>query len=516
MLDNGDRLNGVVREKTKFPDLIGPDGKVLRKAFARYFVSLTSRPDKEALVDPEHIVRDRKTFTKQMLRSFLKNSVNREAWTGAPWLVKAKYASDYRISTEIPSHLRYEHQVAQRKANLTLKKSDYDGTLLSFFAPQSRLPELKPKSHKGKGSQNEFLRSRQEQFIEYSRALTGNSTLTAEKNAPLNPNDPQYTQFINQHPGFPAIAVRGFPKPPPPPPIKYPIEDLEIPPGKELSARPKMNFLSDDVPLPGHPAEIRKTGVKMESVGPLLETWDTLNVYCEVYQLDSFTFDDYVQALQITSEEVQCELLVEIHCAILKKLVNHEKELNGQVQITLPAAAQDESDIGSSRDGSNAPSPSPEPETKPRTTRSSLAKAEAAEAKAAAVIDAKLHRASEVDQCVRGYGWRARLRKRDFANGRWIVIIVGLLNLFTANPHQRKICDEILTELSPPNMNPTEDTVISQYAKLDINTRVKIIQFLCMLSLETQAIRGYMEDCTSQMTQFRKEKVEWQRSRKAA
>ena len=64
-------------------------------------------------------------------------------------------------------------------------------------------------------------------------------------------------------------------------------------------------------------------------------------------------------------------------------------------------------------------------------------------------------------------------------------------------------------------MTATEATAIAQYAKLDINLRVKVIQFLCMLSLETQSIRGYMEDCTQQMTQHRKDKVEAQRNRKA-
>lgn len=64
-------------------------------------------------------------------------------------------------------------------------------------------------------------------------------------------------------------------------------------------------------------------------------------------------------------------------------------------------------------------------------------------------------------------------------------------------------------------MDPMEETAISQYAKADLNLRVKIIQFLCSLSLKTQAIRGYMEDCTLQMTQHRKDKIEAQRNRRA-
>ena len=517
ILDSGERLNGVIREKTKFPELRGSDGYLERKGFARYFVPLTNRPEDEALVDDEHVVRDRKTFTKQMLRSFLKNTVSREAWAGAPWTVKPKIANDYRISTDIPAHLRYEHQVAQRKAHLTMKKGDYDGTILNFFSPQGRYPEIKPKSHKSKNLQQDMAKSKRDQFFEYQRALAGNPGFSFGRNG-SSANDAQYP-FVGQNSSFTAIVAKGHPKPPPPPVIKYPIEDLEIPPSRSRLHRPGMKYLSQDSPSLNRPSNGASSGILMESVGPLLETWDTLNVYCEVFQLDSFTFDDYIEALRFTSEDVQCELVVEIHCAILKKLVNDENDKNGQVQIRLPIALQEESEEEESlQDSSTLPTPTPEPEAKPvgRTTRSSLAKTEAAEIKAVALTDAKQHRAAEIDQLVRSYDWRFRLRKRDFRNGRWVVIVVGLLNLLAANPRLKKTCDEVLSRLAPLEMDATEETAISQYATLDINLRVKILQILCMLSLETTAIRSYMEDCSYQMTDFRKEKIEQQRARKAA
>lgn len=503
---------GVIREKTKFPDQLNNDGSVARPAFARYFVRLVNRPEEEALTDALHLQRDRKVFTKQMLRSFIKNSVHRDPWTGAPWRVKETIANQYRIPTQVPRHLEYDFQIARRKQNLTLRKAEADGTAWNPFNSQgsARLPELKPKSHKGKGSNPDIDRAKYQQFIAYQRAL--NPGFVASRPFPSQ-HDPQYIQFVNQHPGFPPIAAKGVPRPVPPPPQKFPTEDLEVPPIRDTAPRPSTKFLSEDTPMANRPSEGAGSGILMASVGPLLETWDTLNVYCEVFVLDSFTFDDYVEALQFTSEDAQCELLVEIHCAVLKKLVNDEKDLNGQIQITLPITNQDETDNESTGQEST---PTPEPEIKPRTTRSSLAKSEAAGLKAAAAVDAKLHRAAEIDQCVKGYGWRFRLRKRDFANGKWVVIIVGLLNLFTANPRYRKTCDDILVKLAPLDMVATEETAISQYAKLDINLRVRIIQFLCSLSLETQAIRGYMEDCTQQMTQHRKEKIEAQRNRKAA
>ena len=496
-----------------------------RKAFARYFVTLFNRPScEEALVDDEHIIRDRKTFTKQRLRSYIKNTVTHEAWAGAPWTVKPKIAEEYRINTQIPYELTYEHQVAQRKANMSLKKGEYDGTLLNFYSPLNRLPELKPKGGR-KSNAHDAPHLKNVQFTEYQRALAGNPTFgrVTSQGRPI-----QFSQFPSDQPGFPVangfpvLAAKSPPRPAPPPPPKYPIEDLEIPPEPSKPSRPALKYLSNDIPVGSKPKETVKSNVTMPSVGLLLETWNTLNVYCEVFQLDSFTFTDYVEALQLTSKSLQCELLLEIHCAVLKKLVNDVNDKNGQVQVSLPAQPDSE-DEDSSQNNSKGPTPTPEPEKPPaRSTRSSLAKTEAAEMKEADKAsltssgDVKLHRAAEMDRSVHGYDWKARLRKRDFGEGRWIPILVGLLNQLSASPRLKKTCDEVLSKLAPLSEEPIPEIAIAQYLSLDINGRVQILQMLCTLSLETKAIRNYMEDCNNQMTEFRKERIEMQRTRKAA
>lgn len=502
ILDNGDRLNGLVREKTKFPELVKGDGSTERKAFARYFVCLTNRPSEEALVDEEHIIRDRKTFTKQRLRSFIKNTVTREAWTGAPWLVKSSIAHEYRINTEIPHHLRHDTQILQKKANMSLKRGENDRSAANLHSQQGRLPELKPKGNKSKNSNPEPTLSLQEQFSEYQRALAGNPGF-AKIPHPTKPTlSNQYAGESLVFPtinGFPPIAAKSQQKPPPPPPPpKYPIEDLEIPPSRDNNRRPNLKYLSQDTPTINQASEGAGNGILMESVGPLLETWDTLNVYCEVYQLDSFTFDDYIQALQFSSDEVPCELLVEIHCAVLKKLVNDVNDKNGQVQVSLPELANPDSEEDSTQDTGALPTPTPEPEIRhsARTTRSSHAKSEAAELRASQVakqspsVDLKIHNAAEIDQSTGNYDWKARLRKRDFGEGRWIVIVTGLLNQLSGHPRLRKSCDEILAHLAPLNQEAVPKTAISQYVSLDINLRVKILQIFCMLSLETKAIRA--------------------------
>lgn len=516
-LVDGERLSGQIREKSKFPELISAQGILERKAFARYFVRLTDGSGQEALVDEERITRDRASFTKQKLRLFIKSTVSREQRNHGPWIVKPSIAEQYRITTQIPSHLKNENLKAQKKTYLSARRHDFDGDIMNLYSSVGRLPALKPKASKSKNAMEESAR------LEYQRALTGNPNFVrVPQNIGPHPLDhyggEQFVMPMNN--GYPPIAAKAVPRPQAPPPIKYPIEDLEVPPLNDGKHRPLLKFLSEDTPLPTFISEGNGSGIMMESVGPLLETWNTLNVYCEVFQLDSFTFDDYIEALQFSSDEIQCELLIEIHCAVLKRLVSDSNEKTGHVLVPLPELAAEDSE-DESRAPSVEPSPPPEPEVK-RTTRSSVAKSEAAELEASAkaqqasIIDGKIHRAGEIDQSDGPNNWIMRTRKRDFGEGKWIVILVGLLNQLSGSPRLKKSCDEVLFHLAPLDQEAVPETAISQYSSLNINLRVKALQIICMLSLETKAIRAYMDECTAQMTEQRKERIEVQRNRKAA
>lgn len=114
-LRDRDPTSGAIREKAKFPMIRGPDGSVQRNAFARYFIRLHDTPGDEALVDEQHVRRDRKVYSKLNLRAFLKNSLVREAYQHAPWLVKEPLAHQYRISSHIPPELLKDaHHLANR------------------------------------------------------------------------------------------------------------------------------------------------------------------------------------------------------------------------------------------------------------------------------------------------------------------------------------------------------------------------------------------------------------------
>ncbi|KAF7891496.1 uncharacterized protein EAF02_001821 [Botrytis sinoallii] len=501
----GDRLTGTVREKTHFGSKVLENG-TLSVPLTRYFVSLDGRPNEEAVVDDQHITRDRKIFTKQVLRSFIKKTVTREAWTGAPWLVKHDVAAIYNIDTRIPPHLRYESKAAERKQHQSQKKSggtDFDNMIGSFHGgngPQARLPELKPapKSHKSKQLQSQL----------------------AKVNGQSQQAGPHFQNFHNSSFALAPLASLP-PAPPPPPPIKYPIEDLEVPPRVDGPKRPDIKYFSQDNPMMIGKPKAEGNGIHMSSIGQLLETWDTLNVYCQIFKLDSFTFDDFVEALQFTSEDVDCELFVEIHCAVLKILVNSEAD-DGKLQIQLPEIEESDDEEESNGEASVAPTPTPEPEPKPRgrATRSSLAKAEAEALQKAAeqppeepAESVNPHRAAEMEDSLE---WIEKLRKRDFKNGGWEAIMVGLLYQLSKDERHFAACEALLVELAPLDSEPTQETARLQYAKLDVNLRIKALQIICMLTMETKAIRGYMEESSEHMTELRKEKIKYQRDKKDA
>lgn len=508
-LDGGDRIHGLVRDKTTFGPRILPDGS-RTSPVTRYLVNIKDT-GKETIMTDEHICRDRGIFTKAMLRSFIKKTVMREAWTGAPWLVKHDYADMYHIDTRVPPHLRHDTKLLERKQLQAQKRGITTEVNGQPNNGPMRLPELKPATKTQKGKQ-------------------GQAGVKGPK-WPLGESINGVNGSI-QHDQQPRVPVREPTPPPPPPPTKYPIEDLALPP-KEGSARPRLKFMCHDPPVKIEP-EIDESQpifdkIDMATVGAFLETWDTLNVYCEIFQLDSFTFDDFIETMSVASGDIQVQLFDEIHCSVLKILVDSERE-GGKVRINLPELEDEYSDEDDDEDEDDdaedeeEEEATPEPEEKPkgRATRSSLAKLEAerlaAEAAAAEKeeIRAEQESRNRAEEMMREFDWIDHLRKRDFSNGGWERIMVGLLHQLSKDHRYKEPCEELLEQLVPADAEPTQDVVRQSYAELDVNYRVKALQIICLLTMQTKAVRGYMEDCSETMTKYRKDRIEWQRQKKQA
>jgi hypothetical protein len=94
--------------------------------------------------------------------------------------------------------------------------------------------------------------------------------------------------------------------------------------------------------------------------------------------------------------------------------------------------------------------------------------------------------------------------------------MVGLFYQLSKGERHQRVCEYLLLQLVPPGIEPTQETVQQQYAVMDVNSRIQALQIICMLTMETKAVRGYMEDCAETMTKYRKDKIEWQRQKRQA
>jgi alpha-1,3-glucosyltransferase len=292
-------------------------------------------------------------------------------------------------------------------------------------------------------------------------------------------------------------------------PVKYPTEDLRIKQPKTSVTRPPLKFWSDDVPE-GVEAPEKETGVLMKSMGPLLCSWETLNVHDTIYSLDSFTFDDFVDAMRYSHETPECELLTEVHCAVLKQIITD----SGKIQAPLPKV--DESDESDEESSTKSTSPEPEPEPPVRTTRSSLRKSEASiivkQRTPTPEPPKQIHKAAEF---LEDFDWIEQCKIRDFRDGGWQAIFVGLLYRLSSNPTQKQAVDEILAELVPQDEEePSRETIKDRYTHLDVNLRIVALEMVLQLTVATETFRDQLTAASLEMTRLRKEKIEFQKKRK--
>lgn len=294
-------------------------------------------------------------------------------------------------------------------------------------------------------------------------------------------------------------------------PVKYPVEDLDLPLKRNGSTRPRMKFLAplaSDTSNTSHPDDLR-----MDSVGLLLEIWNTLNVQCEIYELDSFTFDDFYDAMKFSSDQMTCELLEEVHCAVLKQIVNAD----GQIQVALPDMIEEEESEEEDElmEESEVVTPLDAPAHATRSRLSQVWNAGNDREGSNAASESK-HRSHRAADLLVEHNWVDRLKERDFGRGGWQIIMVGLLYQLSLDTRHKAKCEKILVQLAPLDDDPTQETIRQHYLGLGVNLRIAALEIITMLSLSTKAIRAYLESCSEDMTETRKTKLDHQKMRKEA
>jgi hypothetical protein len=534
-----------------------------------YEITLDDNDEKIIKYRASELQRNRKYYSKIILKQYLRHTTTREPYVGSPWMVKEHLAKRYGISTIMPDRSTREALMAQRRAAHSNVQNGTSPPVQPAYPQHAtnghpphvngNRPQL-PAPGQGQAAFVNFTTNPPHQYYQDHRQqphlpphMQGGppppfpnhpppmiyNSGPPPRGAPVFP--PQFNtvppQFLlsghqqQPHPMAmhhpPTLFQTTFPHVPGPrttnpsqtpqaapprllEPIKYPMEDLEIRQPRTHPVRPTLKFFSDDVPKGvEEPADEKKTGILMKSLGPLLCAWETLNVHDGVYMLDSFTFDDFVDAMRFADEEVDCELFVEVHCSILKQIVNG----SGKLQTQLPKMAESEESDEEGSDEESTPTPEPEPPV--RTTRSSLRKSEAQQLVRPRTPTPEppkdLHSA---EKFLEEFNWIEQCKIRNFREGGWQSIVVALLYRLSFDSIQQETCDEILAQLVPPDEEPTVETIANNYVHLDVNLRISALELILRLTVATEAFRDQLIAAAQEMTRLRKEKIEHQRKRK--
>lgn len=487
------RIRAFVREKAKFNAITLPDGQV-KPAYSLFRVQTVDYPQSEMAVDDSQLTRDRKTFTKALLRAFLRQTLIRGPWPEAPWMVKSQYAQQYRIDQNVPPHLL-------KNFPSDIKEQYYQND--SESGPKANQSSNDP-AHSASGATSSAANPDAS-----GNAGSGAAATTNGKRGPKSALDTQIRAKI--------------------------LEDLVLPYDHQSAERKMPIKLGDLFPS----VEERRA-----HTGLLLETWVFLNIYGEPLLLDSFTFDDFVDAIRLTDEDVDCPLLDEIHCSLLSAIVGPKKQ---EILVTLPpepddgASSDEESDDEANGEQERDESEDVKKENvkEEEEDANNVKKEEEDEEEGEEEEDAEGEEEQEDDTKkeedqpeddeesddddgpktshaaefvkYQNVDWTERLRKRMFKDGGWQQILIGVLDMVSYVEEWSETCQQALESLASLERNVTLSSARTGYYEMPFTLRLRVLDILCKLIHSSSLVRTYIDRCIEDSTRVRKEKTERQR-----
>ncbi|VBB89748.1 Subunit of ATP-dependent Isw2p-Itc1p chromatin remodeling complex, putative [Yarrowia lipolytica] len=513
-----ERVPAIIREKAKFNSITLDSGDV-RPATTKYRLEAVSDPNKVYVCDETQLTRDRKNFTKVTLKTFIKYSAKKENWNGAPWLVRPEYAEKYRIDQTVPVHL------TQYRGNPSPEELRKQRTQDRLKAKQARDNE-----------KNDIILQRQKLKMENKEKNAADALIrTLGGLSGLKERDIQ-VPVSHQNGGGNGGAGLGaktlatalasvVTERRSPPPKQVIREDLEH---RLVGVNPKPVFHFDKL----YPSDLTEVS---------LEVWTFINVYKEVLVLDSFTYDDFIDALRYEGES---DLLNEIHCALLSQVVGTNSDSllveypddisDDEEEEDYDEEEEEEEEEVKKEEQEEEEVKEEEPRGRTRRSSRQIKKEETEEAEEEEEQEEEEEEEEEEEQeqknsksvspgaenkganyaVFKGVDWKTRLQRRNFKDGGWQVILIGLLyNLTYYEPWEDFIngcLDVWAAAKAPVSLASARD----RYFDLDFTQKVKIIQILCNLIHPTDAIRAYIEECMGRVTELRRDKVDKQREYK--
>ena len=281
--------------------------------------------------------------------------------------------------------------------------------------------------------------------------------------------------------------------------IKYPIDDLDDRLAFDAASRPRLK---------------EEDAIDNAFLGDVMSTWTFLNMFGEPLHLDSFALDDYIDALRYQESDFPCDLIIEIHCSLLKSLVNDASP--PESFVVFPTTQHRSSKlkngvVAEEMDLVKLEPPSDEGSEQGTTSVDSSITDTPFLYSSLLDIRAQLTKSGNQSWT----DWRERIQNRDFSSGGWEYAVIGILDELGNSYRLTTPVVDILEQLLPEGEKHSRKSASANYARLDPKLKVKCIQLLVQLVCQTPTVREFIEECMSSMTELRKEKVEVQRDRKA-
>ncbi|KAI8032589.1 Bromodomain adjacent to zinc finger domain protein 1A [Camellia lanceoleosa] len=221
-----------------------------------------------AVVNGEDLVRKKLPFTRDVLKSFIRESTYRSV----PWVLHDKLARKHGISIDPPEELRS-------------KFSFQDGRVVSN---RKRSRNEEDRQNTGERNKEELRKCKRKKL-----GKEKSEGLIYEENAEKEDNRTDE-------------------------PIKYPIDDLLVQPAV------------DDPVFTERPSLSRGFNVPMNCVGDLLMVWDFCSSFSSLLHLWPFSLADFENAL--CHKDSNLVLIVETHSAVLRMLIKDNRNYTTTIE----------------------------------------------------------------------------------------------------------------------------------------------------------------------------------------
>ncbi|KAK0233457.1 chromatin remodeling complex protein [Armillaria fumosa] len=395
--------------------------------------------------------RDRLSFSKSILRRFIRDCVDRDAAVASPWTVKPAIAKRYGVDSVMPEETRKDVE-SIKKGEIDKRKKVWED---KEGPPSKRQKKLT-------AAQEERAEKREREARE-----------KAEK------------QKLAKEEAERVAAEKKKKKP-----VRYPTEDLDV----RLADKDKKAGMKVQKPIPSRTSlPFNNSPGTFEA---FLMSWNFLIVYGQPLHLSTFTLDEYEHAIRHSVEDPPCPLLAEVHSILIYNLRTVPFHRHSAVVSLMEVEASNSDDMLLGQSISNLTAAMADIGN--NWERVPLRHAEGRQGWEDALVGCLKDHANMTNfPCLREI-----LTKLLFAPEE------------ANEPSTSSSASSSRSPAPHSSLYTVSSSPAERYHSLPPADRIAILSFLTNLAVSSKAIHAHMESCEEQLTALRKEKIEVNRSKK--